>query len=65
MSTKVYCGYCKFLKRGRLGGDYDVECIYKDNLSDTWEYPKYETENSPRNLNAGNDCQWFEKKEKI
>jgi hypothetical protein len=59
---KVYCKDCKYYRS--RGGGYWEYCVHPDNfrVDDTYREQVKSAKNSPRYLNADNDCKWFKKR---
>lgn len=59
---KVYCKKCLYFYEAY--GSSRVECNHPDNkiVYDQWDEIKYSNKESPKVINAENDCKWFKEK---
>jgi len=55
-SSKVYCVYCKHCHDPLAR----PVCKHPDNIGETWHSPQMKCKQLPQELNANNDCKWFE-----
>ena len=58
-AAKVFCKNCASFWNGSGG----ILCINKKNHVDDWYTEKGTRLNTPSEINAKNDCEWYEEKE--